>query len=93
MLIKNEIEVRDILLNQIRPGSERQCLLFSATYSREVENLHTGFYVNSPIKISIGEKTVKANPGVRQRFAVCHNEEQAREALRCTIEYCAKIRN
>jgi len=81
MLKGTEGHVRDILLSKMRPGSERQCLLFSATYSSEVEELHHGFYVNKPIKISIGAKTVRADPKVKQHFAFVGSRNEMEPSL------------
>jgi len=87
MLRGFEEGIRSVLCHQIRPSLERQCLLFSATYADEVMELEHAFYSNDPLRISVGAKTVMADPNVTQLFAMTNDYRENEQALYATLEY------
>merc|ERR550517_1512003 len=69
-----EPQIRKIL-EQIRP--DRQTLLFSATWPREVEQLARDFSHN-PIQVNIGSLDLSANKNVTQVVRVCARYDKER---------------
>jgi len=69
-----EPQIRKIL-EQIRP--DRQTLLFSATWPREVEQLARDFSHN-PIQVNIGSLDLSANKNVTQVVRVCQRYDKER---------------
>jgi superfamily II DNA/RNA helicase len=86
-LLQDEENVREVLIGQVRPEEERQCLLFSATYSQEVMDLDNSFFTKDPIKITVGDKTVKADDKVQQLFALLDAREHMDAALIATLKH------
>ena len=54
------------IVRHVRP--DRQTLMFSATWPKEVEALSLEYCCNieAPIRIQIGQKEVTANPAIKQ---------------------------
>jgi ATP-dependent RNA helicase DDX5/DBP2 len=67
------------IVSQIRP--DRQTLLWSATWPREVQTLARDFLKN-PIQINIGSLETKANPHIVQRFEFVPDYEKRAHFLR-----------
>ena len=64
-----EPQIRTIL-SQIRP--DRQTLMWSATWPREVQDLSSQFLTN-PYKVTIGSTELKANHAITQHVDVCED--------------------
>jgi ATP-dependent RNA helicase DDX5/DBP2 len=60
-----EKHIRQIL-NQVRP--DRQTLMWSATWPKEVQNLAHSFCNVMPVYIQIGDKELQANSRIIQNF-------------------------
>jgi len=67
-----EPQIRKIL-EQIRP--DRQTLMWSATWPKEVQQLARDFLVD-PIQINIGSMGLSANHRVEQRVEICQDSEK-----------------
>lgn len=62
-----EPQIRNIL-NVVRP--ERQTLMFSATWPKEVAALSKNF-MKDPVTITVGSAELQANPDVTQHVVAC----------------------
>lgn len=64
------------IVRHVRP--DRQTLMFSATWPKEVEALAKQYCCNieDPVHIQIGQKEVNANPAIKQRVFTCTQEEK-----------------
>merc|ERR1719161_936882 len=58
-----EPQIRRIV-SQIRP--DRQTLMWSATWPREIQRLAGDFCREDPVKITVGRTASRANPDIRQ---------------------------
>ncbi|XP_023019934.1 uncharacterized protein [Leptinotarsa decemlineata] len=67
-----EPQIRKIL-SQVRP--DRQTLMWSATWPKEVKKLATDFLKN-PVQINIGSKNLSANNNIIQIVDVCQEHEK-----------------
>ena len=67
-----EPQIRKIL-EQIRP--DRQTLMWSATWPREVQTLAREF-LKDPVQINIGSMTLSANHSVTQIIDVCQEGDK-----------------
>jgi len=70
-----EPQIRKIL-SQIRP--DRQTLLWSATWPREIQQLARDF-TKDPIQVNIGSSQLSANADVTQEVRVCSEYDKNRE--------------
>ena len=63
-------------MNHVRP--DRQTLMFSATWPKEVEALAQQYCCNvsAPIRIQIGNPQISANSKIRQEVFVVQDEEK-----------------
>ncbi|XP_023304489.2 ATP-dependent RNA helicase p62-like [Lucilia cuprina] len=68
-----EPQIRKIL-SQIRP--DRQILMWSATWPKEVRQLAEDFLGNNYIQINIGSLELSANHNIRQYVDVCHETDK-----------------
>uniref|UniRef100_A0A1A9VU03 RNA helicase n=1 Tax=Glossina austeni TaxID=7395 RepID=A0A1A9VU03_GLOAU len=68
-----EPQIRKIL-NQIRP--DRQILMWSATWPREVRQLAEDFLGNNYIQVNIGSLELSANHNIRQYVDVCQEGDK-----------------
>jgi len=73
-----EPQIRKIL-EQIRP--DRQTLMWSATWPREVQSLAKEF-LKDPIQINVGSMTLSANHNVTQIVDVCQDVEKRSKLLK-----------
>ncbi|XP_059142740.1 uncharacterized protein LOC131930332 [Physella acuta] len=67
-----EPQIRKIL-GQIRP--DRQMLMWSATWPREIQNLAHDF-LGDFVQVNIGSEELVANPNIRQIVKVCEPDEK-----------------
>eukprot|EP00960_Hanusia_phi_P048966 759280-Hanusia_phi.AAC.1 len=74
-----EPQIRKIV-GQIRP--ERQTLMFTATWPREVENIARDFMHNETVRTLIGSQSLKAVKTVKQFVEVCEDVEKPRKLQR-----------
>jgi len=70
-----EPQIRKIL-SQIRP--DRQTLLWSATWPREIQQLARDF-TKDPIQVNIGSSQLSANADVTQEVRICSEYDKNRE--------------
>ncbi|EKX30867.1 hypothetical protein GUITHDRAFT_83612, partial [Guillardia theta CCMP2712] len=68
------------IVGQIRP--ERQTLMFTATWPREVENIARDFMQNETVRTVIGSQSLKAVKTVKQFVEVCEDVEKPRKLQR-----------
>jgi ATP-dependent RNA helicase DDX5/DBP2 len=78
-----EPQIRKIL-EQIRP--DRQTLMWSATWPREVQTLAREF-LKDPVQINIGSMTLSANHSVTQIVDVCQEGEKRGKYVSCVFFY------
>jgi ATP-dependent RNA helicase DDX5/DBP2 len=62
-----EPQIRKVV-SQIRP--DRQTLMWSATWPREIQRLARDFCTEDPIKVTIGAEELTVNPNIQQRIEV-----------------------
>lgn len=67
-----EPQIRKII-SQIRP--DRQTLMWSATWPKEVEQLAADF-LRDPIKIIVGSPDLHSNKNIRQVIDICEDHEK-----------------
>ncbi|XP_023013509.1 ATP-dependent RNA helicase p62 [Leptinotarsa decemlineata] len=67
-----EPQIRKIL-NQIRP--DRQTLMWSATWPKQVEKLASDF-MTDPVQLNIGSMDLSANHNIQQIVEVCHEYDK-----------------
>eukprot|EP01112_Ceratiomyxa_fruticulosa_P009619 TRINITY_DN251_c0_g1_i1.p1 TRINITY_DN251_c0_g1~~TRINITY_DN251_c0_g1_i1.p1 ORF type:complete len:623 (+),score=135.93 TRINITY_DN251_c0_g1_i1:297-2165(+) len=77
-----EPQIRSIL-SQVRP--DRQTLMWSATWPKEIRNLASEFFTN-PIKITVGSLDLAANPNVQQNVHIIEHPDQKMKLLLNVIE-------
>lgn len=68
-----EKHIRQIL-NQVRP--DRQTLMWSATWPREVQDLAHSFCNVLPVYIQIGDPDLQANARIKQNFEFCEEYDK-----------------
>jgi len=68
-----EPQIRKIV-SQIRP--DRQTLMWSATWPREIQRLARDFCREDPIKVTIGKEELSLNPNIRQVIEVVSDAEK-----------------
>merc|ERR1719174_1826707 len=73
-----EPQIRKIT-SQIRP--DRQTLMFSATWPREIQRLARDFCREDPIKLTIGSEELTANPDITQDIRVVGDHEKRDQFL------------
>ncbi|KAI8827252.1 P-loop containing nucleoside triphosphate hydrolase protein [Fimicolochytrium jonesii] len=73
-----EPQIRKIV-DQIRP--DRQTLMWSATWPKEVQNLAHD-YLKDYLQVNVGSLSLSASHNVRQLFEVCTNYEKRPKLLR-----------
>ncbi|KAI5477078.1 hypothetical protein MNV49_006877 [Pseudohyphozyma bogoriensis] len=71
------------IVSQIRP--DRQTLMFSATWPREVQDLARNFLRN-PVRCTIGSLDLTANDDIDQRFEVVNGFHDKKERLKAHLE-------
>eukprot|EP01103_Thecamoeba_quadrilineata_P011585 TRINITY_DN2794_c0_g1_i1.p1 TRINITY_DN2794_c0_g1~~TRINITY_DN2794_c0_g1_i1.p1 ORF type:complete len:515 (-),score=68.69 TRINITY_DN2794_c0_g1_i1:7-1551(-) len=77
-----EPQIRSIV-NQIRP--DRQTLMWSATWPKEVQALSREFLVD-PCQTNIGSLDLTANINIRQIIHICQDTEKQPKLLKCLEE-------
>eukprot|EP01101_Sappina_pedata_P000749 TRINITY_DN1093_c0_g2_i3.p1 TRINITY_DN1093_c0_g2~~TRINITY_DN1093_c0_g2_i3.p1 ORF type:complete len:619 (-),score=270.76 TRINITY_DN1093_c0_g2_i3:3-1859(-) len=77
-----EKQIRQIL-SQIRP--DRQTLLWSATWPKEVQTLANEFQ-NNPVKVKIGSIELTANPDIKQIIVCCTEDEKLAKTVKILEE-------
>uniref|UniRef100_A0A336L092 RNA helicase n=2 Tax=Culicoides sonorensis TaxID=179676 RepID=A0A336L092_CULSO len=80
-----EPQIRKIM-KQTRP--DRQVLMWSATWPKEVRNLAEEF-LNNYIQINIGSKNLSANNNILQIIDVCTDEQKEEKLIRILQEITA----
>lgn len=65
------------ILGQVRP--DRQTLMWSATWPKEVQNLAHSFCNVMPVYIQIGDQELQANARITQNFIFCEEHEKYRK--------------
>ena len=70
-----EPQIRKIV-SQIRP--DRQTLMWSATWPKEIQKMARDFCQEDPVLITVGSSTLQANPDVRQDVIVLDSESEKR---------------
>jgi ATP-dependent RNA helicase DDX5/DBP2 len=78
-----EKQIRKIV-SQIRP--DRQTLMWSATWPREVQSLARDFCREDPVKITVGSNQLQANADVTQQVTVIDSEAQKRTEFKKWLE-------
>ena len=68
-----EKHIRQIL-NQVRP--DRQTLMWSATWPKEVQDLAHSFCNVMPVYIQIGDPDLQANARIKQNFVFCDEHQK-----------------
>lgn len=68
-----EPQIRKIV-SQIRP--DRQTLMFSATWPKEIQILARDFCREDPTKVTIGSSELQANPNIKQDVIVLRESEK-----------------
>jgi len=74
-----EPQIRSIV-SQIRP--DRQTLLWSATWPKEIQNLARDFLKN-PIQVNIGSLTLSANAAVTQDVRILDENDKKKRYIMC----------
>uniref|UniRef100_A0A8D8QXI6 RNA helicase n=1 Tax=Cacopsylla melanoneura TaxID=428564 RepID=A0A8D8QXI6_9HEMI len=67
-----EPQIRKII-RMTRP--DRQTLMWSATWPREIQKLAQEFLTN-PIQLNVGSANLAANPNIKQFVEICHDYEK-----------------
>lgn len=62
------------IVSQIRP--DRQTLMWSATWPREVQSLARDFCREDPVKVTVGSHDLQANQNINQVIDVCNEHEK-----------------
>jgi len=78
------------IFEQIRP--DRQVLMWSATWPKEVRKLAEDF-LNNYIQINIGSATLHANHNILQIVDVCQNHEKERKLIKLLEEIMGEKEN
>ena len=81
-----EPQVRSIC-SQMRP--ERQSLMFSATWPKEIQKLASQF-MRDFIRINVGSTELRANPDVTQHFVFCGEQEKFFNLKKIMTQYARK---
>lgn len=84
-----EPQIRKII-EQIRP--DRQVLMWSATWPKEVQTLAEDF-LNEYIQINIGSLNLAANHNIRQFIEICQEEEKEGRIINLLREIAADRTN
>lgn len=72
------------ILSQIR--SDRQTLMFSATWPKEVKNLAEEIMCNDFVQINIGSTNLSANHNILQIVDVCDENEKNEKLMKLLSE-------
>jgi ATP-dependent RNA helicase DDX5/DBP2 len=78
-----EPQIRKIV-GQIRP--DRQTLMWSATWPKEVEGMARDFLKN-PYQVTVGSLELSANKAIKQLVTVCEDNEKYSHCLRFLREH------
>uniref|UniRef100_A0A6G3MEV5 RNA helicase n=1 Tax=Henneguya salminicola TaxID=69463 RepID=A0A6G3MEV5_HENSL len=84
-----EPQIRKII-EQIRP--DRQTLMYSATWPKDVQNLASAFLTN-PIQVNIGKLTLQASHQIQQIIHVCMEAEKSQKLRDLLHELCSQRDN
>jgi len=84
-----EPQIRKII-DQIRP--DRQTLMWSATWPKEVQKLANDF-LNNNVHVQVGSQSISANHDILQIIDVCREEEKHDKLLRLMEEIMAENEN
>ncbi|XP_071814818.1 uncharacterized protein [Apostichopus japonicus] len=84
-----EPQIRKIM-DQIRP--DRQVLMWSATWPKEVRSLASD-YLRNPIQINIGNQDLSANHNILQIIDVCREEEKDKKLMKLLEEIMGEKEN
>lgn len=71
-----EPQIRKII-DQIRP--DRQTLMWSATWPKDVKSLASDFLINDSVQVNIGKLTLHANHKILQIVDVCEEYEKEKK--------------
>merc|ERR1711879_845559 len=77
------------IMSQIRP--DRQSLLWSATWPKEIREIATRFMSN-PIRVQIGSVELVANENISQNFKELHGDAKLTEFIQDCKEICDRGR-
>ena len=66
------------ILSQIRP--DRQTLLWSATWPKEVAGIAAA-YLTNPYKVTIGSQELRANPNIKQHVEMCQEYDKYKKLI------------
>ena len=78
-----EPQIRKIV-SQIRP--DRQTLMWSATWPREIQSMAREFCKEDPVLITVGTSSLQANPDVTQLVTVVESESDKRDAFKSWLK-------
>lgn len=79
-----EAQIRKIV-SQIRP--DRQTLMWSATWPKEIQRMARDFCQEDPVLITVGKSTeLQANPDVQQHVTVIDAESEKRDAFKSWLK-------
>nr|XP_018905124.1 PREDICTED: DEAD-box ATP-dependent RNA helicase 20-like [Bemisia tabaci] len=82
-----EPQIRNVL-NQVRP--DRQILMWSATWPREVERLAKDF-LKEYIQINIGSEDLSANHNIKQIVELCEEKEKVQKLMELLKEISLEL--
>ncbi|WZN59677.1 DEAD-box RNA helicase [Chloropicon roscoffensis] len=66
------------ILSQIRP--DRQTLLWSATWPKEVAGIAAA-YLTNPYKVTVGSQELRANPNIKQHVEMCQEYDKYKKLI------------
>lgn len=81
-----EPQIRKVV-SQIRP--DRQTLLWSATWPKEIQRLARDFCKQEPVKVTIGSEELTTNPKIKQLIHVV-DEREKRKVFRQFVQKVAR---
>lgn len=77
-----EPDIRKIV-SQVRP--DRQTLMWSATWPREVQNLAQDF-LNNYVQVNVGSLHLHANPDIKQKVEILDEAEKEERLIEILVE-------
>jgi ATP-dependent RNA helicase DDX5/DBP2 len=77
------------ILNNMR--GDRQTMLYSATWPKEVRALAEGYLARDYCKVTIGSQTLKANHNVHQQFTFCGEYDKPAKLCELMNAFCSQM--
>lgn len=77
------------ITNHLKPDSERQTLLWSATWPEDVNELSKDLCKNRPIKIQVGNEGLTINTAIKQHVFVIDEKEKKKNLFKIFRENAA----